>query len=113
MDILLGTVFNEIEEARIFRRGTPVTVTIMDDLDDSDNENNVKFETEQFANRYYERKKDRRMPWSHEPQVLTELIANGYKPVYPSRIAQALTLSTIPPRAIMNSLTPPQSMESE
>ena len=84
----------------------------MDDIDDTENENNVKFETEMFSNRWEERKVDRLSPFSLEPQVLTDLIASGYKPEYPSRVALH-PLPTVPPHALVNSLTPPQSMESE
>ena len=104
----LGTVFTDAEEARIFRRGLPVTVTIMDDLEDTENENNISFQTEQFSNRWEERKVDRLMPFSYEPQVLTDLIADGYKPNYPSRVTDSTSL-----RSFTNSLTPPQSAESK
>lgn len=63
----------------------------MDDVNDWDNENNVEFKTEQFVNRWDERKLDRDIPFNHEPQVLTDLISNGYKSKY---VASALPITT-------------------
>ena len=82
--LFLETVFVPSERRRIFRTGTPITYVIMDDLRDMENPRNVYFPTEQFPNRYLERILDREIPYSVEPQVLTDLIAAGYKPKYPS-----------------------------
>ena len=56
----------------------------MDDTSDHSNPTNVIYPTEAFSNRYAERIADREIPYSLEPQVLTDLIANGYKPKYPA-----------------------------
>ena len=82
--LLLETVFTPSERRRIFRTGIPITYVIMDDVHDLDNSRNVVFPTEYFANRFLERMLDRPVPFSTEPQVLTDLIANGYQPKYPA-----------------------------
>ena len=71
----------------------------MDDITDFENERNVKFETEQFPNRWEERKKDRIVPFSYEPQVLTDLIANGYRPRYPAESFPIMNRPTPSPPA--------------
>ena len=77
-------MYTDTEERRIFRPGTPVTFVICKDIRNRNDPSNIIYHTEQFSNRFDERILDREVPYSFEPQVLTNLLANGITTKYPA-----------------------------